>query len=690
VTQGGVELGQLLGETEEGKSGADNFFVLTHYQILVAAALARKRKHPARLYVLTDYLDMQPELADSIRSAEVFETVVFYSERYEINEFYRELELCHYSRPSDIASALHRNFDGLYEEVFKECEPTDIGFVFNEMQHNYYFIESLFQSIVKVEDGYKSFPQESQTLRLTGKRRALYKIEGRGFPVLKSRSSKIKAIVVSEDSERIADEYRPLLRIVDLRALLLDTAVGMKDIVPRMFHFDKLPVSGDSLLVVTQPMARANYCSIREQYELYAKICREYGQGRYIVIKPHPADKVDYSGLERLGAVIWDKSFPLDLLNFTDIEFSVGVTFGSTALRDARYVKEAVYLFDPATFTIDDVRKAVSDYVGPLNQGISYCLDFSGDIGEIEATAKSILAMKNHQDLELLVITDPGKLAPPLPPDAPARVIVCEDNSPSGRWMAALAAATFDYVLFASPGFVYSPPLHLEAMERIGSSNYDCVVLGLQQFFNGKQIARRILGRTKLEMEPYFVENKVFLKEIVQDAVASNFLYSPGVEKLQFYLELITRCRYYGGIDSAFVQFSSDTSMLLNWPRTYDAYSFDEQEMTCRYLYGRYKATGEDPAYLEILVGMIFWLMYWSSQRPANRRRYDEFLRSDLVTDIAPKALDPLRLSSSYVKCDTGEVRVLIDRIRLIKILKSAKRLGVRRFTRLIGSRLFR
>jgi len=672
-------------------TGTDVYVAMTHYQILVATALTLWRKRPARLYVLSDYLDMPPELADAIRATGVFVSVVFFSERPQVKAFYQEMDLCHYSDPADIGEALHRNFDPLYEGVFAGCSPDDLCFVFNEGQHYYYYIEGFFTQLIKVEDGYRSFPQELRILRLGGKRRILHRIEGRDFPVLKSRSAKIRAIVVSEDSPEIPAEYGPKLRVMDIHALFAALGPAYRDVALRYFNLDTLHVPAPSVLILTQPLARAGYCTRREQVALFESVCRTYAADHTVFVKPHPADKADYGSLADLGATILDKGFPIDLFEYTGVVFDLGVTFGSTALRGTTYVKEAVYLFDKSPFTADDVHAAIMDLVGvPPAPAIGYHLDAQGDPAAVAATLASLLRMRSAGAAEIVLTVESPGGPPPGSTDPRVRVLPCEPGqSLIARRLAAAQAMTSSYIVFTSPGFTYARNCHREAMACLRAGDYDCVSLGLCQRFRGRVVVRRQLGQGPLELEPYFLENKVIRRSVVLRTARTRERRGGLDDDFLFYVAMLPRCRTTRGTERAVVDFEGTTPFVLNWPGSPDAQPFEAQERACAYLYGRYVSGGRK-SYVNALIGVVYWLMPWANQTPDQRARYEEFLRTEPVTATADEALRLIRARSAYVTSATGAVGQPKRWRRVRKVTRFARQMGFRQVADLLKTKGFR
>jgi hypothetical protein len=665
---------------------------MTYYQILVATALSLWRGRPSRLYVLTDYLDIEPYLAERLESTGIFSSVVFFSERFQITCFYREVEVCTLTKKADIASALHRTFAPLYGQVFSACQPTDICFFFNELQHYYYYIECYFDQLVKVEDGYKSFAQELGVHRLGGKRHILHRIEGAGFPVLKTASPKIKAIIASEADTSIPTAYRSKLFEIDIHSLFGELGSSFADPMLKVFDLDALNVPPRSVLVLTQPLARAGYCSRRVQHELYDKICRQYEPEYTIFLKPHPGDKVDYADLGDRGVQILAKDLPIDLLQFSPITFDIGVTFGSTSLKNASYVRKTVFIMESEPHAVEEVRAAITSFTQPRDPRVTYCIDASGPAEDVSRTLRSLLRQKSASDIDIVIIAD--EHFRPLQESNTSRVQIVESPTNStikDRWLACLSATKSEYLLFTTAGVEYSPQTHREVLRLLRPADYDCLSLGLRQLFRGHEITRRFFRRLPLPTQPFLTENKVFRRNVVLSAVSALPTTDPDISFLLLYLELLSRCRSITATASSFAAFSVSTPLVVNWLGTFERFSFDQQQRAFDYIYDRYCTVVKDldNDYRSAMVGLVFWLMSWSTQAPDLRRLYDEFLRSDKITSLAAPALSEIRLHSLYSDTDTGGNPSRLSQ-RVKRAASVIRREGIPRITKRLRSEAFR
>ena len=149
------------------------------------------------------------------------------------------------------------------------------------------------------------------------------------FPVPKAveaRREELAAKLTPDDRERLTRLFIANRGELDVK---LDAAAG-----------DGRP----TVLVLTEPL-----CGLETRKRLFADLIRENGtvdgaEG-LIVIKPHPRDVLDYAPLFP-DAVVLDKFFPMEILNFIDGLMFDRVVTVYTVPSSLHCVKEAVYLGD--------------------------------------------------------------------------------------------------------------------------------------------------------------------------------------------------------------------------------------------------------------------------------------------------------------------------------------------------------
>lgn len=152
------------------------------------------------------------------------------------------------------------------------------------------------------------------------------------------------------DAKVVYMPYDITLREVPRRELFSNLDEMQKKLLTRIFDIEPvveqlLEKDGKKNLVLTQPLA-ADYVVTSEevQLNLYRKLIQELDGEVYI--KLHPRDCVDYSSLERRNCHVFFKSnFPVELLNFVNVEFEECVTLCSSSIGGLENVKNARSLF---------------------------------------------------------------------------------------------------------------------------------------------------------------------------------------------------------------------------------------------------------------------------------------------------------------------------------------------------------
>lgn len=99
-------------------------------------------------------------------------------------------------------------------------------------------------------------------------------------------------------------------------------------------------------IILTQDLRRTRL--IREeadQVKFYRAVWQDLiDPSHQVVIKPHPADKIDYSA-HFPQAIVLPRAFPIELLNLLGTSlFEAGYTVSSTSLENMTAVRRRIYL----------------------------------------------------------------------------------------------------------------------------------------------------------------------------------------------------------------------------------------------------------------------------------------------------------------------------------------------------------
>jgi len=638
---------------KEKKQKMDNYIVMTYYQLMVAIAFTLKSKRKSRLFVLTDYLSMNPELESAIKDVELFEEVRFFSERLHVNDFYTQVKSLSEPHPRKISKLLYTIFDPLYSDVFQNCQKSEKLYLFNELQHYYYYLERLFNRIIKVEDGYDSFAQELKIHKLTGERAKLYKIVGKGFPVIKSKSEKISKIIISRDNEEIPDEYRPLIEIIDTQELFQDRDLGFGEVILKIFKLDQCVFKDSSIIILTQPLARASYCNRKEQYLIYQLQCEKYYKDYNIYIKPHPADKLNYNLLSKYGAEILPKDFPIELLNFKDVEFDLGVTFGSTSMEIAKYIKDKVVLFEhDENFTRSDVKKYIKKYLKPYKNKVSYlvCIDSHTDVKTIKKTLARLLKMTGTYTIICVKEEGTYSFLSNETIFQNLRVIDCPlSTSLIEKRRIAFENIESNYVMFIDPGFYVSSSLNKLILEQIKKSSresyFDLISVDMTHKYKKETFLRQTFKHVPPYLAPYFLQNRVIHKTTLELA---SFSEVGSFSDLKLYVEILANTLYSSPLTTSVVRYRIDKPQI---KKSHINYDFSEQLDIYNYFSQLYQNEQDEikaNKYLMWLAGFVFSFM--AHENEGESINYDNFMKSEAVIPLKLKAFDLLVDMSNFKK----------------------------------------
>lgn len=623
----------------------DNYLVMTYYQLMSAIALRMYNRKKSRLFVLKDYLNIDDKLKEKIEATNLFDEVVFFSESYYIHLMYAELELLKKPTPSDIKTSLYKNLDPLYSEVFKNCKRDERLYLFNEMQHYYYYVENLFDTIVKVEDGYNSFAQELNIHRFSGKRELLYKIVGDGYPVIKSKSPKIKKIIVSEPIPDLEKSYQDLIEVLNIRALFSTPELGFDKVILKVFSLDQIHFEEKSVLILTQPLARADYCKYREQYVLYEKICKKYYKDYRVYLKPHPADMVPYDNLDEYGVSILDKELPLEILNYTEAVFDYGITFGSTGISNMRFIKEKVILHDAPHFTVQDVRNKIKELIKSERMVVSYLIVLSKE--KKSALLKTLKSLPKEKSAEVLVIGSESEWKSyqshlELENKHYFKKIVCKEHlSLIEKRKIVFEKSTGNYVLFLDVGFFLDAGLHSTLLFDLSRAVCDLVDVDLTFYYNGEKFSRYRAEDISVWARIYFFQNLVINRSVLKRCAFDEFL---GYADLKLYVDIIANSSERVTLKKGGISYTVDKPLFKRSPIDY---LFESQLEIFKEFKELNDSVGSHK-YDKWLIGFVFQYMYYSNLKRISWDRYKDFLNMDEIIDFKLSNSDTLLELSQF------------------------------------------
>lgn len=211
--------------------------------------------------------------------------------------------------------------------------------------------------MVKVEDAYNSFKRELEVHVLNGMWGEILATYSEYVSPIHYKSDKIKKIQVSQEINDIEDFYLQKMEIIDVKVLAKKHDEELKHALEFIYEVNvNKQLHEDTILILTQPLGNY-YCDRKTQIKMYEVITNRYKKAD-ILIKPHPADFVDY---KKFGYKVLPRDVPIEVYNLTDKQIAKVITFGSSGIYTVEFAKEKELLFRMDDFTSEEVSEAINE-----------------------------------------------------------------------------------------------------------------------------------------------------------------------------------------------------------------------------------------------------------------------------------------------------------------------------------------
>ena len=165
-------------------------------------------------------------------------------------------------------------------------------------------------------------------------------------PTEMARSENIKSIEVN-DKDGIAISHPNIIEVPRKELLARLSKAERKKIFDIFLSEDTFPRVKNSIIILTQPFAEDHILDSEEkQLKVYRTIIEEYCERKdKIIIKIHPRDHANYSGLADERVILVAEKFPIEILNFMPgLKFKKAITVSSTAINLLENCEERIYL----------------------------------------------------------------------------------------------------------------------------------------------------------------------------------------------------------------------------------------------------------------------------------------------------------------------------------------------------------
>lgn len=315
----------------------DNYIILTHYHLFVSIVRALRSDRPSRLFIYYDYSRFASKLIERIRSLNIFTDVIVFN-NVNVVEMFSALEKC----PDDSSSIIPTYLYPYYSRIFNKCDQiADDMYIFSDSLPYWYYIHRHFDHIIKLEDAYNSFEREYRGFNLFGNWASIDKYVGKEYPLIHYKSDKIGKVIISSNIDGLPREIAEKIEVEDTVLIANDVMSELKPIINVLYNEKIRDIDSSTILVLTQPLYLYNYCSKKQQKELYQIICSRYDK-KNVIIKPHPADMINYHSL---GYKVIEKDFPIEIYNYSGIEISKVISFASSSMETIKFAKtiESIY-----------------------------------------------------------------------------------------------------------------------------------------------------------------------------------------------------------------------------------------------------------------------------------------------------------------------------------------------------------
>ena len=275
------------------------------------------------LYFSVNHLGIGQDFLDRIRDTGLFHDVVALDHRYvkrALNKDLAEVQDCTDDEIERIGSSLfEKHLSPYYERVFAGADPEDDLYLYNDFQLHYYYIAEHFHRIIGVEDGYGILEKQISLIEQTGigafnhgfgKERFV----GKYWPEMQWKNPAVKTVYSSTPLTSDAPEYlKAKVKVLDYYELAGRHAEAHRKALEQIFGVEIPQLQSGCPLVLTQPLHRNKYCDGLEDFLFHRKmILEELKHADTVYVKPHPADRNDYSVIDDGRVVVLEKRFPVE------------------------------------------------------------------------------------------------------------------------------------------------------------------------------------------------------------------------------------------------------------------------------------------------------------------------------------------------------------------------------------------
>ncbi|WP_272535715.1 MULTISPECIES: glycosyltransferase family 52 [Providencia] len=164
------------------------------------------------------------------------------------------------------------------------------------------------------------------------------------FPILKKilgvtpgygRSNMIENIYL-QYPDKAPHDIKDKTKKLDLKNLFNSLTLKQQQEIYNIFDIPEILSSDNNLIILTQPFSEDGFMSESKKIKIYHDIIIK-NSNKKIYIKPHPRDRTDYKKLFKKDIIVFPSSFPIEILNFKNIEFNTAITICSGSIYNFHY-----------------------------------------------------------------------------------------------------------------------------------------------------------------------------------------------------------------------------------------------------------------------------------------------------------------------------------------------------------------
>lgn len=350
-----------------------SFVIISYYQLAHAIAMTLELGEQTNLYFNVNHLGVKHDLIARIRETGLFHDVVMIDHTLVNKALNKELEKTADMSPEEIdaigTDLFEKYLTPFYEKIFSGADPEDDLYLYNDFQPHYYYIAGHFRRIIGAEDGYAVLEKQMNLINNTGIEsfnhgRNKSAFVGKYWPLMQWKNPAVKEVLSSIPLTENAPAYlKEKVRVLDYKDLKARHRDELNDALQTIFKTDLSDIRPDSSLILTQPFSRNKYCTALENYLFHRKMIREeLEHSEFVYVKPHPADRTDYSVLKGERVIILDRRFPVEMMEDENISFRRVVTYMSAA-ADRLNAEEHIKFNDDVDVDRDSIVSGIIDYI---------------------------------------------------------------------------------------------------------------------------------------------------------------------------------------------------------------------------------------------------------------------------------------------------------------------------------------